>query len=78
MIPEDFLKELGIRYVYRACPPEDKAIIAEFDQKIIIPLFGFTRLPPKTVHLPGAKLLYYERVHAAPGNSPEHLVAKWP
>lgn len=78
-ISEDILKELGTRYAYRACPPEEKSIIAEFDRNIIIPLFGFTRLPPATMLLPGAKLppvpRYYERVHAAPA-SPEHLVAK--
>lgn len=54
-IADDILKELGIRYVYRGCPAEDKAMIAGFDRAVVIPLFGFTKLPPETIHLPGTK-----------------------
>ncbi len=63
-IPDGILKELGLRYAYRGCPAEDKAMIAEFDRTVEIPLLGWSRLPPEIMHVPGAKPppipLYYQ------------------
>ncbi len=63
-IPQGVLNELGVRYVYRECPAEDKAMIADFDRTVVIPLLGSTKLPPETKNLPGANLssipIYYQ------------------
>lgn len=53
---DDILMELGVRYGYEDAPKEDRALILEFDRLVVIPLFGYTKLPPGLVHLPGAKL----------------------
>lgn len=40
------------------CPPEEKAAIVELDRTVFIPHFGFTKLPPGVIRLPGTKAAF--------------------
>jgi hypothetical protein len=52
---DEILAELRSRFSYRDCPATDKGLIAEFDRTVIVPLFGYTRLSPQTIRLPGTR-----------------------
>ena len=58
------LREVQSRSGYVYCPNADLAAFTELDRKVLIPLFGRTKLPPGIIHLPGAKYppppLYYQ------------------
>jgi hypothetical protein len=54
-IEDAVLSELGVRHSYRLCPEADKALIFEFDRSVVIPLRGWTGLPPGIIPVRGAK-----------------------
>lgn len=57
------LREVQLRAGYVKCPSEDLAAFGNLDQTVLIPLFGWTKLPPQAIQIPGAKYppppLYY-------------------
>jgi hypothetical protein len=61
------LLEVQVRASYVKCPKEDLAAFQILDKTALIPLFGWTKLPPEIIHIPGARYPppppYYQKQH---------------
>lgn len=61
----DLLAELQTRYAYQNCPPADQAYIEQLDRTSFQPLYGRTKLPPRSISVnsaaPAPVPIYYQR-----------------